>query len=133
MAAQYFVNDDVLVAACDFIRTGSNRADALYVTSAAPTSYSAATTNALASVTGVASSQFTTSDGDTDGKKVQIAAQSGVNVSATGTATHVAWCRVSTSEVLAYTVLTSSQALTSGNTINIPAHAVTFRDATAAS
>lgn len=55
-----------------------------------PTTFTEAnTTYALADVT-LDSDDFTVGDGDTDGRKVTVAAQNGVDIDSTGIATHVA-------------------------------------------
>lgn len=60
-------------------------------------------------------------------RKVTIGAQSGVNIDASGTATHIAYDDGST--LLAVTTCTS-QALTSGGTVTIPAHKFEFASPT---
>jgi len=54
-------------------------------------------------------------------------AQSGVTVDTTGTAAHVAWWGSSGSTLLLVTTCTT-QALTTGNTVNIPVHDFEIRD-----
>lgn len=93
---------------------------------AEPTTYTQATaTNKLADVAMVAG-DFTNSDGTT-GRKVTVAGKAGVPVDTTGSATHVALCDATT--VLYVTTMTS-QALTSGNTVDIGAWVVEIADAT---
>lgn len=66
------------------------------------------------------------------GREAVIAAFSDGSVTATGTATH--WCLVDTvnSRVLAANTLTASQAVTSGNTFQLAAIAVSIADAVSA-
>lgn len=64
---------------------------------------------------------------DTSGRKITMAAQNGVSVTATGTATHVCWDDGTT--LLGVTTCTS-QGLTSGNTVNIPAVKWNLQDPT---
>lgn len=97
-----------------------------HVTSAAPANHAGIAAVSLADVT-VDSSDFTPGDGDVSGRKVTIGAQNGVTVDASGTATHLAGTDGST--MLELTEVTS-QALTSGNTVNIPAWDIEFRDPT---
>lgn len=109
-----FLNDSVLDTLLDKIATGT----IMTVCSAQPTTRTqAVTTYALADVT-VAGGDFTKADGDSSGRKVTVAAKSGVTIDASGTATHIAICDAT--NVLAVTTCTS-QALTSGNTVSIPA------------
>ena len=87
------------------------------VCNAEPTTYAeAATTFKLADVT-MAGADFTVSNGDTHGRKVRVAAKSAVPIDTTGTATHVALC---TAAALLIVTTCTSQALTSGGTVDIP-------------
>jgi hypothetical protein len=90
--------------------------------SAEPTTYTEGNaTFALADVT-MAGADFTVANGDGGGntpRKVTVAAKSSVTVDTTGTATHVALLDVTNSALLLVTTCTS-QALTSGNTVNFP-------------
>ncbi len=89
------------------------------VCSAEPTTRTeAVTTFALADVTPTFAA---IGNGTPNGRSRDSEAKSGVTVDASGTATHVAW--VDATVLLAVTTCTS-QVLTSGNTVNIPA--VTF-------
>jgi hypothetical protein len=104
----------VLDGTLDVIATGT----IMTICSAQPTTRAeAVTTYALADVT-VSSGDFTKAAGDTSGRKVTVGAKSGVNVDSSGTATHIAIC--DGSNLLIVTTCTS-QALTAGNTANIPA------------
>ena len=79
-------------------------------------------TFALADVA-MAGADFSIANGDGAGntpRKVTTAAKNAVPVDASGTATHVALLDVTNSLLLAVTTCTS-QALTSGNTVNFPA------------
>lgn len=94
---------------------------------AEPTTYTQATaTNKLADVT-MASGDFTNADGSTSGRKVTVAGKAGVPVDTTGSATHVALCDATT---LLYVTTMTSQALTSGNTVDIGAWVVEIADPT---
>ena len=108
------VSDLVLDAALGII----DNATIMTACSAQPTTRTeAVTTYALADVT-MASGDFTIADGNTSGRKVTMAAKSAVPVDTTGTANHVALC--DGTNLLLVTTCTS-QALTSGNTVNFPA------------
>lgn len=83
--------------------------------------------NSLANVT-VASGDFTKADGASgNGRQVTVAAKSGVSVTATNTATHVALVDAST---VRYVTTCTSQSLTSGNTVNLPSWVISVADPT---
>lgn len=113
-----FANDSVMDAALAKIATGT----ILTVCSAQPTNRTeAVTTYKLADVVvtaGDGNGDFTIANGDTSGRKVTVAQQDNVPVDTTGTATHVAIC--DGSSLLLVTTCTS-QSLTAGNTVTIPA------------
>jgi hypothetical protein len=118
------VSNDVLDGAFDIIKDNCTR---VTLCSAEPTTYAEGNaTYALADVT-VDSSDFTIADGDSSGRKVTVAAQNGVTVDSTGTATHVALLDVSGTRLL-YVTTCTSQAVTSGNTANIPAFDIEIAD-----
>jgi hypothetical protein len=108
------VDDSVLDAALDKIAT----ATFMTICSAQPTTRTEAITTFALATQAMVSGDYTKANGNTSGRKVTVAAKSGISVSATGTATHVAFCDGST--LLLVTTCTS-QALTSGNTVNTPA------------
>ena len=90
--------------------------------SAQPTTYAEANaTYALADVT-MAGGDFTKAAGDVSGRKVTVAAKSGVLIDVSGTANHVALVRVSDTTLL-YVTTCTSQALTANgsNTCSFPA------------
>jgi hypothetical protein len=112
--------------------------DRLAVCSAQPTSYAEATTThdggaskyclALITLTaGDGNGDFTIADGSSSGRKVTIAEQAAASVLASASATHIAICTVSGS-VLRYVTTCTSQALTSGNTVTVPAFTVEIAD-----
>ena len=59
-------------------------------------------------------------NGDTSGRKLTSNQHTGITVDTTGTATHIALADSATSKLLFVTTCTS-QALTAGNTVTIPA------------
>lgn len=97
---------------------------ALHICSSAPANHAGIAAVSLANVT-VDSSDFTPGEGDTSGRKVTVAAQSGVTVDSSGTATHLAGTDGTT---MLFLTEVTSQALTSGNTVNIPAFDIEFGD-----
>ena len=97
--------------------------------SAQPTTYTEANaTYALADIV-IDGTDFTKANGDTSGRKVTVAAQSGVLIDTSGTATHVALVRTADSTLI-YVTTCTSQALTANgaNTVNFPAWDVEIAD-----
>jgi hypothetical protein len=120
------VHDDVLDGALNIVKNNCTRQ---VVCNAQPTTYTEGNaTFALADVT-MASGDFTAANGDTSGRKVTVASKSAVPVDTTGTATHVCLLDVSNTKLL-YVTTCTSQALTSGNTVTIPAWDVEIADPT---
>lgn len=116
--------DAFMDAAFDWV----DQSNLMVVCSAEPTTYAEATsTYALADVAMTPDTDFTKAAGSPSGRKVTVAAKSSVPVDTTGTATHIALVR-STDSSLRYVTTCTSQALTSGNTVNIPAWAITIPD-----
>lgn len=114
--------DAVLDAASDKIATSITQT----VTSAEPANFAGIAAVALADKT-ISSGDFTKANGDTSGRKVTVAQQSAVPIDSSGTATHIAYDDGST--LLAVTTCTS-QALTAGGTVTVPAHKFEFADPT---
>lgn len=107
-------------------------ADTLYVCSTQPTNFAGIAAVALADVAvtpGVGNGDFTVSNGDTSGRKLTVAAQNSVEVDATGTAGHIVLADAANSTLLHVTTCTS-QSLTDGNTVNIPAYDIEILDVT---
>ena len=120
-------NDLVMDAALDFIATATR----MIACSQQPTTYTEANaTYALADVT-MAGGDFIKANGDVSGRKVTMAAKSGVLIDVSGTATHVALVRVSDSTLI-YVTTCTSQALTANgsNTVNFPAWDIEIADPT---
>jgi hypothetical protein len=118
-------NDLVMDGALDVVATATR----MVACSAQPTTYTEANaTFALADVT-MAPGDFTKANGDTSGRKVTMAAKSGVLIDASGTATHIALVRVADSTLL-YVTTCTSQALTANgsNTVNFPAWDIEVAD-----
>jgi hypothetical protein len=96
------------------------------VLSGEPTSISDITTAMKLASTSLVGGDFTMANGDTSGRKATIAQKTGVSITATGTATHVA-----IDDGTDYLVTTcTSQALTSGGTVTIPAWKQEYADPT---
>lgn len=117
--------DGIIDGMLGYIRA---RLTGISVCATQPTTYAQATsTYKLADQNGLTSTDLTLGDGDTSGRKITMKAQSGLTVDTTGTAAHVAWWGSSGSTLLLVTTCTT-QALTTGNTVNIPAHDFEIRD-----
>lgn len=119
------VHDAALDAAYDYI----DQSDVIRVITAYALDDTHATvvTNTLASTAMTPDTDYTKADGaaGAGSRKVTVAAKNGVSVSASGTATQIALTKTSDTTVRAVTTCTS-QALTSGNTVNIPSWEHTF-------
>lgn len=120
-----YANDDVMDAALDEVATATT----LTVCSTQPTTRTEAiTTYKLADVTvtaGDGNGDFTIANGDTSGRKLTVAAQADIPVDTSGTAEHIALCDGSR---LLYVTTCTSQAITSGNTVTIPAWDIEIAD-----
>lgn len=109
------VHNDVLDAALNVLKNNVTKRVAC---SAQPTTYAEANvTYNLAAVT-VASGDFTIANGDTSGRKVTIAAKTGVSVTANGTVTHEALIDTANSKLLFVTTV-PSQGVSSGGTVDM--------------
>jgi hypothetical protein len=116
------VHDDVLDGAWDVL----DQADLMTVCAGQPTTRTeAVTTFKLADVAMTPNTDYTKANGTTSGRKVTTAAKSAVPVDTSGTADHVAW--VDGTRLL-YVTTCTSQVLTSGNTVNIPAVSMEIAD-----
>ena len=117
--------DIVMDGALDVIASATKQV----ACSAQPTTYTEANaTYALADIV-IDGTDFTKANGDTSGRKVTVAAQSGVLIDTSGTATHVALVRTADSTLI-YVPTCTSQALTANgaNTVNFPAWDVEIAD-----
>lgn len=119
-----FISDEVFDQGLDYADTNGTRID---ITNAEATTYAEATsTFTLGNKTGL--NTGATEDGDTDGRKVVVPAITDGSVTSTDTATH--WALTDGSSILVATgALSSSQAVTSGNTFTLDAIDITIRDA----
>lgn len=110
------VHSDVLDGALTVIKSAATRMVAL---AAQPADYAAATAGKLVEAV-MASGDFTLAAGDVSGRKLTVAAKSGLSVTAAGTATHVALLDPTASRLL-YVTTCPGQALSSGGSVNIAA------------
>lgn len=118
--------DAVLDAMADYI---ISKADKLYVCSAEPANYAGIAAVALADVV-IDSGDFTKANGDVSGRKVTIGAQSAVPIDSNGTATHVVLAKDAATSELLYVTTCTSQALTAGGTVTVPAWDIEVADPT---
>jgi hypothetical protein len=125
-------HNDVMDGALNVVKNNATR---LCVCSAEPTTYAEATTTydggaskyklAIKTIT---SSDFTgPADGDTNGRKLTVNQAATLSVEASASATHVALCDSANSKLL-YVTTCTSQALTSGNTVTVPAWDIEIAD-----
>ena len=121
------IPDAILDKTLDEIATATR----MVLCNAQPTTYAEANaTFALADVT-MGGGDFTKANGDTSGRKVTVAAKSGVLIDTSGTGNHIALVRVSDT-TLVYVTTCSSQAVTANgsNTVNFPAWDIELADPT---
>lgn len=97
---------------------------ALYVTSAEPANFAGIAAVALADVS-IDSGDFTKANGDTSGRKVTIGQQASVPIDSNGTATHVC---LASADTLLYVTTCTSQVLTAGGTVTVPAWDIEVAD-----
>lgn len=119
-----FASDNILdglldrVAVCTKVRVCAGQ----------PTSYADALTKTLAVVT-VDGSDFSKANGDTNGRKVTVAQQSAITIDSSGTADHIVLTREDVSPcLLEYGTTCTSQSLTAGGTVTIPAFDIEVAD-----
>lgn len=118
------ISDYVLDAALSKLDTEAN---ALYICSAEPTTYTEATaTVALGNSTAVSISA--PSDRPAGGRQVSVEAISGGSITATGTAGFYALVDTSNSRLLATGPLAATQAVTQGNAFNLDTFLISIPD-----
>lgn len=124
MAGEY-LNDEIFDQGLDWAIANGSRID---ITSQVATTYAEATsTYTLGNKTGL--TLGATEAGATDGRRTQVPQITDGSVTGTDTATH--WALTDASAILVATgPLSSSQAVTSGNTFSLDAISLTIRDAT---
>jgi hypothetical protein len=117
--------DAVQDAALDYI----DLSNIMHVCSAEPANYAGIAAVSLASVAMTPNTDFTKAAGSVSGRKMTVAAKSAVSVTSSGTATHIVLALTSDT-TLRYVTTCTSQALTSGNTVNVPAWDIEIQDPT---
>lgn len=124
-----FTNDIVMDGALDII---INNASKLIVCEGQPASYTAANTvkgsggNKLGEIA-IDSADFTKSDGDVSGRKLTVAAQSGIPITDSGDADHIAIVDDTNSRLLHVTDM-SLQPVSSGGSADTQAYDEEFAD-----
>ena len=125
-----FIHDDLLDLALAGLANNGNR---MCLCSQSPTTFTEAdTTYNLAKqtlTTGDGNGVYTIGDGDTSGRKVNVAQQTGIPVTSTGTWTHVAIVDTVNEKLLLVTALSASVGLTTGNTATANTFDAEFADA----
>lgn len=126
------INSSAVDAAYDWIRA---RVTMITVCSAQPTTYAQANSstgaNYMLAKVAITSTGLTVAAGDAGGsaRKCTTTQKTGVSVTKTGTAKFIAWAG-STASVLLLVTTCTSQVITTGNTLTIPAHKHEFGDVT---
>lgn len=125
------VADAVLDAALQYLE---DNVDFISVCEGATTTYEHAHSNKGTGAGKVLASSSTPTftgpaEGDTSGRKTTVDEEASMSVSVSGTADHVALCDTVSSALL-YVTTCTSQVLTSGNTVTIPAWDIEISDPT---
>lgn len=114
-----------------FLDTIADNVDRIDICSTQPTSYTEATsTYSLGNVTvtaGDGSGDWTIGDGDSSGRKLTLAQQTGVSIGTTGSAQHIAG--TNGTDTLYFVTTCTSQSVTSGNTATINTFDIEIADA----
>lgn len=97
---------------------------AINICTAEPTSVAECDSLSLIPAHTLTGGDFTKANGDVSGRKVTIASQASLSIDANGTATHVAI----NDGTNFYATTCTSQGLTSGGTVTIPAWDIEFAD-----
>ena len=118
-----YINDEVFDQGLDYADTNGTRID---ICSSEPASYAAVAGVSLGNKTGL--NTGATQNGAVSGRRVIVPAITDGSVTGTGTATH--WALTDGASILVATgQLSSSQAVTSGNTFTLDAISITITDA----
>lgn len=118
------VHDDVLDGALGIVR---NNATKMVACSAEPASYSAANGGLKLAEAAMSAADFTLGNGVQSGRRVVVAEKSGVAVTASGTANHVALLDAANGRVL-YVTTCTAQSLTAGQTVTFGSWDVEISD-----
>lgn len=113
-------NDLVMEAALDYVSTNANEC---YICTAEPTDRANAISLSL--IAAATPSYSAAADGDVSGRKKTVQQISNQSITGTGDATHIALCSGTT---LIYVTTCTTQTLTSGGTVTIPAWDIEVED-----
>jgi hypothetical protein len=120
-----YAHDDVEDGSLNIVKNAATR---LCVCSAQPTTYAEAITTYKLAIKTITSANFTgPADWGTSGRKLTVNEAAAVPVDASDDATHIALCDSATSKLLEVTTCTS-QYLTAGNTVTVPAWDIQIAD-----
>ena len=100
----------------------------LHVCSAEPANFAGIAAVTLAEVAltaGLGNGDYTAANGDTNGRKVTVAQQASISITASGTANHIS---LDDGVALVYVTTCTAQALTSGGTVTVPAWDIEIAD-----
>ena len=111
-----WINDLAMDAELDYLADS----DKLFVCSAQPATYAEASIDFNLATETLTGGDFAKANGDVSGRKLTVAAQNGLAVDATGDATHIAIGK-SAGSILKMVTTVTTQTLTVGNTVNVPA------------
>ena len=122
-----WASDSVMDAALGYV----DDCTLLTVCSAQPTTYAeASSTYKLADIAmtaGAGNGDYTLANGDASGRKLTVLQQANIDIDTSGTANHVALC-ISGTSTLVYVTTCTSQALTAGGTVTVPAWDIEIAD-----
>ncbi len=116
--------DAFIDAALDYLSTNGSE---LYICTAEPADRAAAIATTLIPVHALTGGDYAKADAGGGGRQITVAAQNGHTANADGNATHVVIC---SGAALIYVTTCTSQAITNGNTVNVPAWVITIGDPT---
>lgn len=120
-----FVEDALMDAGLNHI---ANNVTERYICTGSPTDRTGSVSAALATQTGLSGASFTgPANGDTNGRKITKNAETGDGIDASGTAASICYC--SASALIWRVDVSPTQALTSGGTVDVPAHDHEIADA----
>jgi hypothetical protein len=132
MTVSKWMNDSFADSALDWLSSNGKK---MYVcttaiSSASVPNYTKVTSTAAltGAITMSTSSDYTKAVGDSSGRKVTVAQKASISVTASGTGARVCLVDSTGSGTVAYVTTCTSQALTSGNTVTIPAWDVEVAD-----
>lgn len=127
MAAYKWCADTFLDAALEYLQTNGTQLNVLAdtgLTAGADVAFSEIAAHTLAVHT-LTSGDYTKADGDTSGRKITLAAQASISITASGTAVQVVISNGT--NAIYYMTTCSSQALESGGTVTVPAWDIELR------